>query len=465
MTPSLNDLPDSLTAASDALEKKSISSSELLEINIAQIEATDKKVNSFVTHMFETARKDALSATERAQNGTRLSPLDGIPIAVKDIYDTEDVVTSRGSAAYKDHIPSKDATTVKLLRDSGAIIIGKTNTHEVALGGTTNNANHGPTRNPWNLDHVPGGSSGGSASALAARQCLGALGSDTGGSIRIPAAFCSITGHKPTYGLVSRAGVFPVSYLLDHAGPMAISAEDCALMLNVLAKYDPEDRDSINIPTQNYTSELNDSIQGLQLAVIPSFLEGCEKEVLTNFLSSLEVMKELGASIEYFEPIENINEIREKIACLISAESGTYNLIALENNLISEPGRTRMLSGLSTPVETYIEAIQLRKEIQAIYEKGLAKFDAYITPTTPMTAEVIEDDPRQEKHILNKFKNTQIFDFSHQPSISVPNGLSNTGLPTGLMISTKLFSDALTLRIGHAYQQVTNYHLQSPEIQ
>ena len=212
MTPSLNDLPDSLTAASDALEKKSISSSELLEINIAQIEATDKKVNSFVTHMFETARKDALSATERAQNGTRLSPLDGIPIAVKDIYDTEDVVTSRGSAAYKDHIPSKDATTVKLLRDSGAIIIGKTNTHEVALGGTTNNANHGPTRNPWNLDHVPGGSSGGSASALAARQCLGALGSDTGGSIRIPAAFCSITGHKPTYGIVSRAGVFPVSY-------------------------------------------------------------------------------------------------------------------------------------------------------------------------------------------------------------------------------------------------------------
>ena len=150
MTPSLNDLPDSLTSASDALEKKSISSSELLEINIAQIEATDKKVNSFITHMFETARKDALSATERAQNGTRLSPLDGIPIAVKDIYDTEDVVTSRGSAAYKDHIPSKDATTVKLLRDSGAIIIGKTNTHEVALGGTTNNANHGPTRNPWN---------------------------------------------------------------------------------------------------------------------------------------------------------------------------------------------------------------------------------------------------------------------------------------------------------------------------
>jgi len=460
----MNNIPNSLTTASSLLEKKLISPSELLEMNIARIESTDKKVNSFVTQMFETARNDALSSTERAQNGTRLSPLDGIPIAVKDIYDTEGVITSRGSAAYKDNIPSKDATTVKLLRDSGAIIIGKTNTHEVALGGTTNNANHGATRNPWNLDHVPGGSSGGSASALAARQCLGALGSDTGGSIRIPAAFCSITGHKPTYGLVSRTGVFPVSYLLDHAGPMAISAEDCALMLNVLAKYDPEDRDSINIQPQNYTSELNEGIKGLQFAVIPSFLEECEKEVLENFQSSLEVIKDLGASIEYLEPIENINEIRGKIACLISAESGTYNLIALEKNLISEPGRTRMLSGLSTPVETYIEAIQLRKEIQAIYEKGLEKFDAYITPTTPMTAEVIEDDPRQEQHILNKFKNTQIFDFSHQPSISVPNGLGKKGLPTGLMISTKLFSDSLTLRIGHTYQKATNYHLQSPEI-
>ncbi|MBG92520.1 MAG: hypothetical protein CL792_00855 [Chloroflexi bacterium] len=464
MKTSFTDLPDSLTTASDALEKKLLSSSELLEINITRIEETDGKVNSFVTRMFETAREDALSSTERALKGSRLSPLDGIPIAVKDIYDTEGVVTSRGSAAYKDHIPSKDATTVKLLRDSGAVIIGKTNTHEVALGGTTNNVNHGATRNPWNLAHVPGGSSGGSASALAARQCLGALGSDTGGSIRIPAAFCSVTGHKPTYGLVSRAGVFPVSYLLDHAGPMAISAEDCALMLNALAKYDPEDRDSINVESKNYRAELNNEIKGLRFVVIPSFLEGCETEVLENFHLSLEVMKNLGVAIEYFEPIENINEIREKIACLISAESGTYNLIALEKDLISEPGRTRMLGGLSTPVEKYIEAIQLRKEIQALYEKGLENFDAYVTPTTPMTAEAIEKDPTQEQHITNKFKNTQIFDFSHQPSISVPNGLSASGLPTGLMISTKLFSDSLTLRIGHAYQQVTSHHLQSPEI-
>ncbi len=460
-------LPDSIAEAAARIQAGELTASDLLEAALDRIGETDRRLNAFVRLMTDSARAEAGAATERARAGSRLGPLDGIPIAVKDLYDTGGVITNGGTRAYAERIPTEDATTVRLLREAGAVIVGKTNTHELALGGTTNNAYHGATRNPWHLGRVPGGSSGGSGAAIAAGQSLGALGSDTGGSIRIPAAFCGITGHKPTYGLVGRGGILPLSLTLDHAGPMARTAEDCAIMLTALAGYDPRDSDSVDRPREDFTERLDPPITGMRLAVIPSFLEQCEAPVLENFERSLDVLQELGATIERREPIQGEDSWRDRLNSLTLAEAGTYNETALSGYGVAEPQRRRMLAGLDTPVATYIRALALRREIEAAFERGLADIDAYVTPTTPITPEPIAPDPATERPPSLKFRNTSAFDHSHQPSISVPNGFTShphQPLPTALMITGALFEDARVLRIAHAYQQATDFHRQRPPI-
>jgi len=457
-------IPDSIAAASRQIDAGDLSPADLLDATFARIEGTDGRLNSFVRLMKDSARAEAAAAMIRAEAGQRRGPLDGIPIAVKDLYDTAGVITAGGTAAYSERVPSEDATAVRMLREAGAVIVGKTNTHELALGGTTNNAHYGPTRNPWNLDHVPGGSSGGSGAAIASGQALGALGSDTGGSIRIPAAFCSITGHKPTYGLVGRGGVLPLSLTLDHAGPMARTAEDCAIMLAAIAGPDPRDHDSANHYGEDYAAGIGEGIDGMHFAVIPSLLEGCAYAVLQNFEHSLEVLRELGVTIERREPIQGEDNWRARVGAIILAEAGTYNETALQGNGIAEPQKHRMLAGLETPVASYIRALEFRKQVEAAYESHLVGIDAYVVPTSPILPEPIADDPTEERPPQAKFRNTSVFDNTHQPSISVPNGFDADGLPTGLMISTALFEDARALRIGHAYQQATEFHLQRPSL-
>ena len=454
----------SLTEASHALEAGDTTATALLDAALARIEETDGALNAFVRLMADSARTEAAAATERAASGGRLGPLDGIPIAVKDLYDTAGVVTAGGTGALSERVPAQDATAVRLLREAGAVIVGKTNTHELALGGTTNNAYFGATHNPWNLDRVPGGSSGGSGSAIASGQSLGALGSDTGGSIRIPAAFCGITGHKPTYGLVSRAGVIPLSGTLDHAGPMARTAQDCALMLNALAGYDPADLDSIPRPPEDFTASIEQGISGMTFAVIPSLSSDCETAVVENFERSLDLLRGLGVTIEEREPITGEDNWRVKVGSIILSEAGTLNELSLQGTGVAEPQRRRMLRGLETPVASYIRALEFRKLVEARYEAGLVGIDAYLAPTSPIVAEPIAEDPTEETPPASKFRNTSVFDDTHQPSISVPNGFDPDGLPTGLMISTALFEDAKALRIGHAYQQATDFHLQTPPI-
>ena len=454
----------SLIEASEALEASETTASALLDAALARIEETDGRLNAFVRLMAESARAEAEAATERAGAGMRRGPLDGIPIAAKDLYDTAGVVTAGGTGALSERVPAEDATTVRLLREAGAVILGKTNTHELALGGTTNNAYFGPTHNPWNLDRVPGGSSGGSGSAVASGQALGALGSDTGGSIRIPAAFCGISGHKPSYGLVSRAGVLPLSGTLDHAGPMARTAEDCALMLNALAGYDARDLDSVPRPSEDFTAGLENGVSGMTFAVIPSLVSDGEDAVLENFERSLDVLRGLGATIEQREPITGEDNWRVKVGVIILAEAGTLNEVSLQGNGVAEPQRRRMLRGLETPVASYIRALEFRKTVEAAYEAALDGIDAYVVPTSPMVAEPIADEPTEEAPPASKFRNTSVFDNTHQPSISVPNGFDADGLPTGLMFSTALFEDAKALRIGHAYQQATDFHRQAPAL-
>ena len=260
------------------LDTKVISATELLEETLCNIEKTNPTINSFVLVAEDLAREQAKNADSRLSSTGAKSPLDGIPLAVKDLYDTSGITTAGGTLAYKNRIPEKDSEVVDLLQKSGMIMVGKTNTHELAFGMTTNNPHYGPTRNPWNLDRVPGGSSGGSGAAVAAGQVPAALGTDTGGSVRGPAAFCGITGHKPTYGLVSTKGIIPLSKTLDHAGPMARSAFECALMLDSMVNP---------ISNRSFTNRINDSVEGMTLAVIPSLLKNCDPDVINSFEDSL----------------------------------------------------------------------------------------------------------------------------------------------------------------------------------
>ena len=449
---------------------RELSPVELTAALLRRIEETDGEINSYVRLMRDSALAEAQASENRAQAGELIGPLDGIPVGVKDLYDTAGVVTAAGTAAYSERVPAEDATAVRLLREAGAVIIGKTNTHELAMGGTTNNAHFGATHNPWKLDRVPGGSSGGSGAALAAGQALGALGTDTGGSIRVPAAFCGVTGLKPTFGLIGRGGIVPLSMTRDHAGPMARSVEDCALMLNALAGPDPRDLDSaMREGDGDYTSELGHDISGLRLAVIPSLVEGCEAAVATNFERSLEVLRELGAEVGTVEPLAGFADDWRGLTRLGgAAEGASYIEDVLRRNpeKISEPMRGRLLEGLEAKAVDLVRATEARKEVERRYELALSTFDAYVLPTSPMTAEPIADDPTAADPASTlRFRNTGVFNSSRQPAISVPNGFDADGLPTGLMVAAAQFRDAVVLNIAHIYQTATTFHLQRPLIE
>lgn len=464
------DLADlSIAEASARIDAHTLTPTALLDATLARIDERDPRVHAYVRLMRDSAIEEAAASSVRAASGQRRGPLDGIPVAVKDLFDTAGVVTAGGTAAYADRVPSEDATAVRLLRAAGAVILGKTNTHELALGGTTNNVHFGATHNPWRLTHVPGGSSGGSGAALAAGEALGALGTDTGGSIRIPAAFCGVSGIKPTYGLVGRGGVLRLSHTLDHVGPLARSVQDCALLLNVLAGYDPTDHDSIARPVEDYTSMLNSGVRGLRLAVMPSLLEGVTAETRAAFTRAVDTLASLGAIMSTVEPMAGVDDWGDRTYPIIVIEGATVSEEILRHHpeLIGEPVRTRVLEGLDANVHGYIRAIEFRKEIEARFERTLGDggvADAILLPTSLDVAEPIGATPWEEVSPLDKFRNTRVFNHTYQPSLSVPCGFDSQGLPIGLMISTARWRDALALRIGHAFQQATGYHLQRPSL-
>lgn len=449
----------SIAEASQLIAARELSPVELTEAVVTRIQATDEQVHSYVRLTRTAALAEAQAAEARATSGQRLGPLDGIPIGVKDLFDTAGVITTGGSAVYRERVPGADATCVRRLRAAGAVILGKTNTHEFAMGGTTNNPHFGPTHNPWRLDRVPGGSSGGSASALAAGQCLGALGTDTLGSIRLPAALCGVTGHKPTYGLVGRGGILPLTLTLDHAGPMARTAQDCALLLNALAGYDSDDLDSIDTIGGDYTTDLMRGLQGLRLAVIPSLVEDCEPEVIANFERAVAVLRDQGATIGDCEPLAGLDEWRGTLNLRPEAAAVHRKIFASSPHLISETIRARLEAGLEMKAVDYVEALKLRKIIERRCVGALRDgWDGFLLPTCPRVAELIGGAEPTDKLRL-----TAVFNYARLPSISVPNGFGADGLPTGLMISGAPFADALVLRVAHAFQLSTDFHQQRPQ--
>lgn len=458
----------SIGDASAQIEAGELSPVDLTQAVLDRIEATDHLTNSYILVTKAAALAEAEAAAERAKSGSRLGPLDGIPMGIKDIIDTGGVVTTNGTGAYRFRVPPEDATCVALLRAAGAVILGKTNTHELAYGGTTNNVHFGAAHNPWGLDRVPGGSSGGSGSALAAGQALGALGTDTGGSIRGPASFCGITGIKPTWGLVSRAGVSPLSHTLDHVGPMTRNAYDAALMLNVLQGYDPKDLDSLDHPREDYTAGIEEGIAGLTLAVIPSLLRYCTPGVRAAFDASLETLASLGARITEVEPTVGVDNPRALTMGIVQVESYDYHQSIFHDDPPSMGAavRTRMAPGETALAYKYAHALDARKALEQQFDRTLKnnRIDAYVVPTTPYPAFPIDSDPDRDESPPMWMGHTYLFNISRQPAISIPNGFDADGLPTSLMIATAKWNDALALRIAHSFQKATDFHTRRPSL-
>jgi len=457
-----------IAEASDLMQSGALSAVELLEVHLDRIAATDAAVHSYVLLMADSAMAEAGASASRASSGARLGPLDGIPIAVKDLYDTAGVVTTGGTGAYRNRVPDADSTAVARIRAAGGVILGKTNTHELAFGGTTNNIHYGATHNPWDLNRVPGGSSGGSGSAVAARQAPGALGTDTGGSIRIPAAFCGVTGHKPTFGLVSRLGIMPLSHTLDHAGPLARTALDCALMLNALQGYDEADLFSIDRPAVDHAADIEGGIAGLRFAIVPSMFENAMPAVEANFLASVEVLRSLGAEVIEAEPMAEHPDWRLALTGMISVESYAYHeaLMLEEPTQIGPVVYERIAQARDRTSWDYARSLDARQLAERHFELTLKKLGlaGYLAPTSPIVAFPTDPDPSRDEAPNTIFQNTTVFDMTHQPSISVPNGFDADGLPTGLMISGALWDDATVLRAAHAYQGATDWHTQAPPL-
>lgn len=460
-----------LRRASDLIRRGNLSPVELTEACLMRIEALNPVLNAFITIARDAALETALELEAELRGGNRRGPLHGIPIALKDNIDTAGVRTTGGSALFADRVPAEDAYVVARLKQAGAIVIGKLNMHEFALGGTSAVNHDGPVHNPWALDHHPGGSSGGNAAAIAADLCLASLGTDTGGSIRIPASHCGIVGFKPTYGRVSNRGVIPNSWTFDTVGPMCKTAEDAALMLSVVAGYDELDPSCADEPVPDYARAIGVPASNLRLGVPRSpFFEDLEPEVAEAVDVALDVLREIAADVREVEvpPSPGLG--------ISSAEIYAYHepWVTESPELYGDPTRRIVQAGADSRVSTYAEGLRrvalARREIR----KSFASVDLLITPTTGGTAGLIPDraaappasdapdrDGARQRG-PSGFRNTSYFSFYGLPAISVPCGFTASGLPIGLQISGAPFAESTVLALAHAYEQATAWHRRQP---
>ncbi|HEX9037935.1 MAG TPA: amidase [Ktedonobacterales bacterium] len=474
--------PLTIAQAAKELRAGALTAEGLLDAGLARIRSLDDKLKACVTVMEPSAREeartaDALLADTRAAR--RAGPLLGITIGVKDLFEMRGALTTAGSRVLDDYISEVDAATVTKLREAGAVQVAKTNTHEFAYGTFTP-----PTRNPWDTERVPGGSSGGSAAGVAAGYFLGALGSDTGGSIRIPSACCGVTGLKPTYGLVSRFGVITLSNSYDHAGPIARTVEDCALLLDTLAGYDPRDPDSIDAPAMSYTAALasgrtpEEAIRGARIGVPRQYVfDGADPEVVEAVYAALDVYRTLGAQVREVDMPADLNEdlfdsayraVQRPEATLYHQEMGWYPARA---ERYSPAVREALAAGADVSALTYIRGQRIRRALTGHMRALLANLDALAMPTLPIVAPRV-DALETRIRMGNQdnlpgyalLRNNFPFDLTGQPALALPCGFTAAGLPISLQLAAGHFNEPALLRLGHAYQRVTEWHHRVPPI-
>jgi len=445
-----------------------VSPEEVVAAHLERIEQLERRLNCYITVTADRARAQAAEAGRRYARKASLSPLDGVPFAPKDIFATRGIPTTHGSKLGRGHVPDETATAVERLEQAGAVLLGKLNLLEYATGSGTDSG-FGPARNPWDLERDPGGSSSGSGAALAAGLATLSLGTDTGGSIRNPAARCGVVGLKPTYGRVSRHGVTPLAWTLDHAGPMARSVRDVARTLGLLAGADPRDASSAVEPVRDYEGALpaRASLSGRRFAVAPELLDATDPQVRAVFDDTVRTLESLGARpVAVSLPSASAMNIATEI--LIGAEAAVYH----EENL-RRPARREQIdpavrmyatSGRFYLATDYVKAQRLRLQLQAELEAALAEADVLVCPTDPTLTPKIGDASRLAGRELMWFEygTVNLGNLTGAPALSVPCGFTPDGMPVGLQLYGRAFDELGILAFGHAYEQATDWHRRRP---
>jgi aspartyl-tRNA(Asn)/glutamyl-tRNA(Gln) amidotransferase subunit A len=459
----------SLTEASNLVEAKQVSPMELTQACIDRAEMLEPVLTTYITQTFHMALMEAKTATEEIAAGKRRGTLHGIPFAIKDLYETAGVLTTAGSPIRAENVPAEDAHTIALLKQAGVVMLGKLTLHEWAMGGTNVQQWYATPKNPWDVTRITGGSSGGSGSAVAAGLCFGSLGTDTRGSIRIPASLCGISGLKPTYGRVSIRGIIPLSWSLDHSGPMARTVSDCAHILNAIAAYDPRDPTSADVPAPDFAAFVEDgSLSGLAIGVPRNFFFDAgvvEAETLSAVRTAIDVLKGLGAEIREvdFPGVLDFNP-----TSAFGAESAAYHEASLAEHpeLFSEPIRNRLTTSQGLTGMAYVRERWTQLEMQQAVRQLMRDVDLILTPTSPLVAPTIEDTkasmPGTGPTLLGR--HTSPFNLTGQPTISVPCGFSRNGLPIGLQLSGRWWEEGTVIRAAHAYQTATDWHTRRPNL-
>jgi len=442
--------------------KRALSPVEVTQALLARIEKLDPVLHAFVTLTPDRAMADARAAEEALRRGDP-RPLLGIPVGHKDIYLTQGIRTTGGSALLADWIPDSDATCVGRWRTAGTVLLGKLITHEFAFGIQFPGHRFPPARNPWSLEHIPGGSSSGSGAALAAGLVVGATGSDTGGSIRGPAAFCGIVGLKPTYGRASRAGVLSLSWTLDHTGPMARTVEDCAYLLQAMAGHDPADPASSRAPVEDYLAPLRRDIRGVRLGVPRDyFFDAIDPEVERAFNEALDTLRRLGAEVRDVR-IPSLAATHSFLLILM-AEAFAYHErdIRAHPELYGDVLRERILAGALVTASEYMQAQRIRTEICHETAEVLRGVDVLVTPTTGKPA-----TPFTQAHNPDfgfPKSNMPPFNLTGSPTLALPCGFSSSGLPLSFQLAGRAFEEGTVLRVGHAYERATAWHARRPPL-
>jgi aspartyl-tRNA(Asn)/glutamyl-tRNA(Gln) amidotransferase subunit A len=458
----------SIARAARALREREFSPLELTDAYLRRIEQLNPTINAYVTVTAERAREDAHRATEEFAAGKMRGPLHGIPIAHKDLYETAGIRTTGGSKIHGNHHPQVDCTVARTLRDAGTILLGKLTMDEYAIGVTTDNPHFGPTRNPWDLDRIAGGSSGGSAAAIAAGLATATTGSDTCGSIRMPASVCGVVGLKPTYGRVSKAGVLPFSYRFDHTGPLTRTVTDTALMLNVIAGYDPADASSARMPVEDFAAGLGEGVRGLRIGVPRGyFFDHLEDDIAEAIDLAIHVLVQLGAQVHEVE-IPGVAEGVGGIFFSLLAEGQDIHAASLRQRPQDFGTEARAILASYTPNTAELMAgLRACDVLTTAMRTMLETVDVFLTPTTPITAarigqEAVQYANREESLLEAMIRCTAPFNATYLPALSLPCGFNRAGLPIGMQIVGRPFDEATVLRVGHAYEQATSWHLRTP---
>jgi len=442
--------------------KRDLSPVEVTQALLARIDKLDPILHAFVTLTADRALADARAAEDALRKGDS-RPLLGIPVAHKDIYLTRGIRTTGGSALLADWIPEEDSTCVARWRDAGTVLLGKLITHEFAFGLQMPGHRFPAARNPWNLDHIPGGSSSGSGAALAAGLVVGATGSDTGGSIRGPAAFCGIVGLKPTYGRASRAGVLSLSWTLDHTGPMARTVQDCAYLLQGFAGHDPADPASSRAPVHDYVAPLGRDVGGVKIGVPRNyFFDGVDPEVGRAFEDALGTLRELGAEVRDVQIPSMAGA--PSFLLILMAEAFAYHERDLREHpeLYGEVLRERILTGALVTASEYMQAQRIRAEICRETAEVMKSVDVLATPTAVKPATPFSQ--AQNPDFGFPRSNMPPFNLTGSPTLALPCGFSSSGLPLSFQLSGRAFEEGMVLRVGHAYEQATAWHTRRPPV-